>query len=84
MKDGGSAFPSTKYWDARFEEMHAPEATGGMSLRSWYAGMALTGVFHAAYKALENSDTPREMGNAQNIAILAFEVADAMIAEGEK
>ena len=60
MKDGGSAFP-TEYL-----------AHSGMSLRDWFAGMALIGIM-LQMKA-----------EAQLLTSLAYDIADAMLAEKEK
>lgn len=67
--DGGSAFPSSDF-DG---EDHWPK--GGMSLRDWFAGMALQG-----YMAGTRENEPWELcfGEA---AVHCFQVADAMIKE---
>lgn len=55
---------------------------GGMSLRQWYAGMAMQG-WMASYDV--NCDHPCQNEHvAANIARWSFSLADAMIAEGEK
>lgn len=64
--NGGPAFPSH---GSMGEVAHQ-----GMSLREWYAGMAMKGTI--AYQG--PSERMRERARA------AFEMADAMIAEGEK
>lgn len=65
--DGGSAFPR----DAEY-------LTGdkGMTLRQWYAGMALQGM-RADTKWFSKT-------SSQTLAHIAFKDADAMIKEGEK
>jgi hypothetical protein len=40
MKDE-PAFPSTSYWDARYETYRPPETNGGMSLRDYFAAKAM-------------------------------------------
>ena len=65
-KDGGPAFPLSL-------EAAKGYVGGGMSLRQWYAGMALQGMIAS-----------RMTGDKNNIAEWAFEWADAMIAEGKK
>ncbi len=65
--DGGQAFPL---------DVHDTEGPGfyntGMSLRDWFAGMALQGM--ASY-------TNRQ---ATGVAATAYAIADAMIAERDK
>ena len=44
IDDGGSAFPVTaKLMSSEFANIKITETTGGMSLRDWFAGMALQG-----------------------------------------
>lgn len=66
MTDGGAAFPA--HWNG----MQPPQV--GMSLRDWFAGMAL----HASINAMEVKPP------AQWAALYAYEYADAMLAEREK
>ena len=63
--DGGPAFPRT-----------APHPQNGMTLRQWYAGMAMQGLL-----ADEGMDVE---GFEHNAARKAFAYADAMIAEEKK
>lgn len=72
MKDGGPAFPvygSPKYGDRN-----------GMSLRDWFAGQALPGVIAAPVGA--RNPKVSEAAYSEEIARLAYVVADAMIARG--
>lgn len=64
IEDGGPAFPvgNAQYGYVR-----------GMSLRQWYAGMALQGL-------LANiSAVPEERVNGHTLEVLAFKWADAML-----
>ena len=71
--DGGPAFPCTTGSDGGV-------AFDGMSLRKWYAGMALSGMITYAYKrGPEFGFEP-----PATLAIEAFALADAMITEGDK
>ena len=63
MKDGGPAFPYTV--GAVGEELHV-----GMSLRDWFAGMALAEV-----------PDPLTEDDAPKTARLAYAIADAMLVE---
>lgn len=64
--DGGQAFPAQP-WDRDFES--------GMSLRDWFAGMALQGRAHRFY----NVHQRREI-----LAKDCYEIADAMLAARER
>lgn len=66
VDDGGSAFPVAA---------DGYEALPGMSLRDWFAGMALQAVYVQAHVAKPA---------AENIAASAYEIADAMLAESKK
>ena len=100
MKDGGPAFPLDT--EERFISQFSRDGQSihmrphpGMSLRQWYAGMAMAQIF---IKPLLNVGAERieiDWGNldiggdrvkeiVDYSAALAFQFADAMIAEGEK
>ena len=74
MEDGGPAFPSEQTethdrgWNQTLER--------GMSLRDWFAGMALCG------KMIECKQT--SLLARRYTAKEAYEFADAMLAESEK
>ena len=68
--DGGPAFPQ----DLQGRRGDNPELQG-MSLRDWFAGMALNHPY------AQSDDTYMHGGKA---AAWAYELADAMIAEREK
>lgn len=78
--DGGPAFPVVRDKDRDVFE-------SGMSLRDWYAGMALQGLVAAAafnQKAedmIKNAGLNPKTDTDEFIAMLANDVADAMIAE---
>jgi hypothetical protein len=63
-KDGGAAFPQHLF----------TEGMGGMSLRDWFAGMALQGA--VAY-VNEHKDHYGE--SLAHTAIAAYKIADAML-----
>ncbi len=76
IKDGGSAFPSGLY---------AYDGTGdpkpdGMSLRDWFAGMALQGWL-ASYDP--SSIHPASSETANSLALSSYAMADAMLAARE-
>ncbi len=60
MNDGGTAFPARK---------NEVDALPGMSLRDWFAGMALQGVLSC----------PTTDGSDASFAKGAYEYADAML-----
>jgi len=75
MKDGGSAFPT--YWmdrDSTGEQVVRAQEYG-MTLRDWFAGMALTHPY------AQGGDTHFK---ADKAAAWAYELADAMLAERDK
>ena len=79
INDGGPAFPeiNTSLDYDRDRESHFPNTytSGGMSLRDWFAGMALQGIY--ASDAENRIDAP-------HAAVWAYDAADAMIAERSK
>jgi hypothetical protein len=70
INDGGSAFPMGYH----------PEGNNadhiGMSLRDWFAGMAMQGLLSKDYYSF--------MSDLDDAVIHAYKVADAMIAERKK
>jgi hypothetical protein len=73
-KDGGPAFPSGLY---------AYDGTGdpkpdGMSLRDWFAGMAMQGAI-----AYVNEHEDHYDQSLANTAIASYKIADAMLAARE-
>ncbi len=69
-KDGGPAFPQHG-WSSSAEVIERMNGNQGMTLRNWFAGMALQGL-------CSNHDF-KDTGS-QDIAELAFDQADAMLA----
>lgn len=78
---GGPAFPGI----AKNGMVHISD---GMTLRQWYAGMALQGLMNGHVLEWDYlagySRTPSLQDSAKATADAAFLYADAMIAEGEK
>ena len=66
MTDGGPAFPV-------HPDQTAHRGTPGMSLRDWFAGMALQGLLAQQ----PHDDALKEGG----LALMAFQCADAMLKE---
>ena len=77
-KSGGSAFPRLEL-KKREDGAAIMVAVEGMSLRAWYAGMAMKGML--ASSSVWGSAV---FDNPDRCAKWAFGFADAMIAEGEK
>jgi hypothetical protein len=85
MNDGGSAFPLLGWQvvrdftrpDAEPESMHSV-IQPGMSLRDWFAGMALQGTI-ASYAGANCPDP-----SPDRLAETAYLRADAMLAERNK
>jgi len=75
MKDGGPAFPRPRGCAKdETDTMLYNDAHKGMTLRQWYAGMALQGLLASG---LHNN-----MGGIGHVRTLANEYADAMLKEG--
>lgn len=70
---GGNAFPAISMSGSSGE--YFPVTESGMSLRDWFAGMAMQG--------LNAAEWTQDM-KANTIASVAYDCADAMIAEREK
>lgn len=79
MNDGGTAFPDGTYRKVYSELDMTPMEWGnkGMSLRQWYAGMALQGAMAIVMKheLIARGDA------AEEVAAVCREIADAMIKE---
>ena len=71
IDDGGSAFPRAGYDGVDSSQI----GVDGMSLRSWFAGMALQGQI--AYEGLEGCDKDQIVG-------MVFEIADALILKSKE
>lgn len=89
-KNGGSAFPVVErqytYYPAgsAIEMIAKTEAQDGMSLRDWFAGMALQGLYQ--HYRLDNPDTRGCVADdgVQSAVFRAYKIADAMIEQREK
>ena len=79
LTDGGPAFPHDKYLRAE-DGQWGTYAHGGMSLRDWFAGQALTGIFSACLHDTRGAGQSVE----EMLAEKAFRIADAMLAAGAK
>lgn len=79
INDGGLAFPAVKSSLMRDHQRephrftHDYKTEGGMSLRDWFAGQALTGLLAS----------PRGPANDKSAATAAYLVADAMLQQRE-
>lgn len=73
--DGGQAFPCE---GGACSGLHADP---GMSLRQWYAGLALQGILAGGYGDTVPHD---DVGGGADAAFFAVQYADALIAELEK
>ena len=74
-RDGGPAFPRGGF--AAPENQYIDQGETGMSLRDWFAGQALA---LAGINAAMGAAAGIEVGSAGDIARLAYELADSMIA----
>lgn len=81
MKDGGPAFPRIAYFPDG-DYINEP----GMSLRDWFAGMAMQGLCGSP---VEIQQAIIEAGGGAKAGVIpyskaAYELADAMLKEREK
>lgn len=82
--DGGPAFPvietidADSFGGASGNPKHYVNSTNGMSLRDWFAGMALQGMLAADFMKSSAGQTPSVR------ALHAYQYADAMISERNK
>jgi hypothetical protein len=74
--DGGYAFPVNTE-----QEYH-----GGMSMRDWFAGMALQGLYanEAIARSLNQEAKTDPRATTYAYAEMAYTIADTMISQGEK
>lgn len=73
VNDGGPAFPRIEIGDEDKRGVTYVAALGGLSVRQWYAGQALVLIDH--------NMRSRDLNMSyEQIAKVAFEIADAMIA----
>ncbi len=88
MNDGGPAFPEHHYFDPGRGQygMHMTASDvgcGGMSLRDWFAGMALQGILACSREFPSVEKAPEGTSKHQR-ARIAYEHADAMLAARER
>lgn len=76
--DGGPAFPGLWVDVDSTGERVVREAFAGMSLRQWYAGMALQGMLSHSCQ----NDVP--IWKPMDAACRAYEMADAMLQHRER
>lgn len=70
-KDGGPAFPVQ---ESVMSGGSPVPACSGMSLRDWFAGVAMQGIIA----------NPTNRGSTRQVSFMAYATADAMLAEREK
>lgn len=85
MNDGGPAFPEHHYFDPGRGQygMHMTASDvgcGGMSLRDWFAGMAMQGQLAACAVGYEYTGSDARL----KCAIEAYQHADAMLVARER
>ena len=83
--DGGPAFPRPHSTDEHDMPCNNYFEQDGMSLRDWFAGMALQGLLIANSWRLGAPGSDRYIpGSTGSLAQRSYEIADAMIKEREK
>ena len=78
MKDGGPAFPQPIFLAGNDNTINVPSTQNGMSLREWFAGMAMQGI--CARGPIENETDPSITGVTKH----CYRLADAMLKERDK
>jgi hypothetical protein len=73
IKDGGHAFPVLQYTQNGYVVL----ASGGMTLRDWFAGKALSGML--SYPGDERRGSYHNNSTPDLIAVDAYGLADAML-----
>lgn len=79
--DGGPAFPVPEVL-IESESICHPSAYQGMSIRDWFAGMALQGILASPRTPVNKSG--EASGDSETIAYLSYVMADAMLKERER
>lgn len=77
-QDGGPAFPGAWHPEMGWSPTQIPS---GMSLRDWFAGQALAGIAANPEGITVDGETKRD---PSAYALVAYLLADAMLAEREK
>lgn len=82
--DGGAAFPSGLGVGPEGDIYSSDQwnNTSGMSLRQWYAGLAMQGMLAACNENIR--DYQAGLSFINSMPAESFKMADAMIAESEK
>jgi hypothetical protein len=78
MKTGGPAFPT----DVAYREDGEWHKDPGMTLRDWFAGMAMSGLYGSSRSPVNKDGIPDS--SPDNVARIAYAVADSMIYEREE
>jgi hypothetical protein len=83
---GGDAFLGQEHNNDGGEEFRVPVATSDMSLRDWFAGIALGAVLAAQIEATRGGRSMLEPAKNAEVqaARAAYDIADSMIAERNK
>lgn len=85
IKDGGPAFPTGQKMDLINGQPLYQGATGGMTLRDYFAAKAMQGIYACPVQLYRADGTPMpDPLTSGDIAKMAYEEADAMLAEREK
>lgn len=79
-KDGGPAFPRS-VWIGDVDWMKARAFNNGMSLRDWFAGQAISAMLPTV--TVKDWDD-KDASIVAHVGGLAYEIADALIAERDK
>ena len=90
MNDGGPAFPQLIKIDTLGLHGQVNQFSGGMSLRDWFAGMALQGILSPllgtapGVSSLNQLSQEKNMTQFEMIAERCYSLADAMLKQREQ
>lgn len=74
--DGGPAFPQTEtLMNSGFPDIKVREVTGGMTLRDWFAGMALQGALASPLDVAGDHYQEKR----DEVCRVSYDYADAML-----
>jgi hypothetical protein len=89
IKDGGPAFPERRATGTMVMDAHGRiqpifETICGMSLRDWFAGQALAGAMASPHIVDHAGINKTDAEFVSGLAVRAYMLADAMLAERSK
>ncbi len=85
IDDGGQAFPQmSAEWDDARHEYVLGRSLAGMSLRDYFAAKAMNGILSNFRFIQEAAEASPDVEGSHLVPKMAYEIADAMLAERAK